>query len=205
MKNTNARKQLAALKARLEVLNTELNKFEDGWPRERPTSEPSTLSFHIDNRTPAYAINTVKISSQKLVTTFVGWKFSVHILHWGGFDAGAKIDIFVNGSSFACVRYFSDPSMGLNTTAQCIAACVKDYPTLVENVVKRLETYPRKELKSLRYKKMVAQRRELNQKWEKLTNTFPNSEKYCGDELFRYPYGEHTPGWPVFDGMQLGV
>lgn len=191
------------LRKRLESVNTQLNAIEEGWPRGMPSNKASTLVLdHSACKLPKYAITMMQIMGKRLQTIFpVGWDFKIYACVWGGQDAGCIMEIFINGSSFASARFCVGDAMGLNTKADCVAVCVDQFPTLVNNSIARLKKYPRKTFASEKYKNLCERRRKLNQQW----HAIPETHYARSFPPYAYPYGKHKEGWPVFEGMQLGI
>lgn len=188
------------LRKRLEKVNTELNAIEEGWPHRTPTSGRSSLELHADKGVPQYAKDVALKAIAPLVEEFRGWEFMLQLTMMGGVDPVALMEIYLNGSCFASVRFFAGDEPGLKTAAHCIRRCTELFPQLAANAAARLRTYPLKTFKSKRYKQLCQLRRKLNQQWHNIPQTA--AAKVPGP--YAYPYGEHKPGWPVFEGMQLG-
>lgn len=193
---------IEALRARLQKVNTQLNLIEDGWPHRRPTTKRSTLKIDThDSPVAKYALEEVeRLANLLLVKKLRGWEFTVYVHTWGGQDSGAMVEIFANGQSFASVRYFSGDEPHLKTAAQCMQACIGQAALLFENASKRLAKYPLRTFQSAKYERLCEQRRKLNSIWHDI----PETRAAPVPGPYAYPYGEHKPGWPVFEGLQLG-
>lgn len=199
-------KDIKVLFKRLERVNTELNMIEEGWPWRLPSNKRTTMVLdHEGCSFPQYAVAMMQAQGDRLKKTFpVGWEFVVHGFVWGGQDTGCIMDIFVNGSSFACVRFCVGDESGLKTKAHCVGACIDSLHQLVTNAIARLQTYPLRTFKSAKYKELCDRRRKLNREWRAMLDTIKTPDKYNVPGPYAYPYGKHKKDWPVFEGMHLG-
>lgn len=185
-----------ALFARLRDVNTDLNAIEQGWPHRQPSEKKSTFTADNCSRASKAARLAASTCGTRLIQAFPkGWEFEVFVVIEGPPQAMAMLEIFINGSGFASVRFFAGDEKGLKTKADCMRACVEHFDELTTNVINRLSKYPHAVFASQEYKKLCNERRELNARWSALN--LPYNEPY--------PYGVNVPGWPVFEGMQLGT
>jgi len=189
---------------RLEKVNTELNAIEEGWPWRQPSNKVSTLERDVSGCImPQYALLMMQGQGERLLKKFPkGWDFLMHGFSWGGQDAGCIMEIFVNGSSFASVRFFVGGD--LKTKAHCVGACIDNFHQLTTNAIARLETYPFATFRSKKYKGLCKLRKQLNGEWQAMMDNIKTPDKYNVPGPYAYPYGKHKKDWPVFEGMQLG-
>lgn len=193
---------IKALYDRLSKVNTQLNAIEEEWPWRPPTTKKTIVSLDYNtNELPKYAIEALKAQAQRLRKAFPeGWEFTVRGHSWGGRDSGCMMEVFINGSCFSSVRFYAGDEPHIKTRAHCIQECTNLLFQLITNTISRLEKYPLRTFRSKRYERLCEQRRKLNQKW----HSIPQTRAANVPGPWAYPYGEHKPGWPVFEGMQLG-
>lgn len=206
MKTVQPDPSIKALYDRLQKVNTQLNAIEEGWPWRPPTDKKTTLKVDYNtSELPKYAIDALKAQAQRLRKAFPeGWEFIVRGHSWGGRESGCIMEIFINGSSFSTVRFFAGDEPYIKTRAHAIQECTNLLHQLFTNTIARLKKYPLKTFKSKRYKRLCELRRKYNGQWQDKLDSVPSADKYRVPGPFAYPYGEHKPGWPCFEGMQLG-
>lgn len=202
MKTAQPDPSIKSLYNRLYKVNTQLNLIEEGWPFRQPNTRRSTLKVdHPGCKLPKYAVDALRANGERLLTTFPkGWEFTVRGFTWGGRDGGCIMEIFVNGQAFASIRWMVGDAAHLKTPAQCTQECVDGFSKLTTNAIARLVKYPERTFKSKKYARLCELRRQLNRKW----HSIPQTRAASVPGPWAYPYGDHKPGWPVFEGMQLG-
>lgn len=197
---------IATLRSRLERLNTKLNAIEEGWPHRPPNRQRSTLRFdYKTSELPKYAIEALKAQGERLRKAFPsGWDLLIVGHSWGGQQFGCIMEVFINGSCFSSVRYYAGDEPHIKTRAHCIQECTNLLFKLITNTIARLEKYPLRTIRSKKYARLCELRRKYNVQWQAKLYSVPSADRYRVPGPFAYPYGEHKPGWPCFEGMQLG-